>query len=69
MKKYFKLNIIITISIYLIISFIRWDIAWITQIPQYETSTRGLMMFCYLLKEFILLAIITKGFEKKLSEI
>lgn len=48
-KRYLKVQLPISIALYLMSSFIYWDILWIRLIPAYEMSSRCYMVFGWLI--------------------
>jgi len=54
MKKYIdyaKLSLLVSIALYLIGSFIRWDITWIKNIGVWEIHERVIIFMVYAAKE------------------
>lgn len=56
MKKYFLLSASVTIAIYLLTSFVMWDITCIKNIPNLEASDRGLLVMMFFYKEVLIIA-------------
>lgn len=48
--KYIKASFLVSVAIYLVISFIVWDILWIAKI-QWNNERRGLVVFFTAIKE------------------
>lgn len=57
MKKYFLISASVTIVIYLLTSFVMWDITCIKNIPNLEASDRGLLVMSFICKEIFTLGI------------
>lgn len=53
MKNYFKLSVITTIIAYLVTAFIKWDIWWVSKIPNYGQIDRGGIIAIFLMKELV----------------
>lgn len=53
MKDYFKFSLLVSVAVYLLVSFIEWDIFWIINIPDYSHERRGLMIVGYGSVQFI----------------
>ena len=53
MKKYFFLSLSMTAIAYLLVSFVRFDIAWISKVGNWEQYERFLCILGYLMKECV----------------
>lgn len=51
--KYILFSILTTSISYIMVSFVKWDIEWIKYIPEYKNSSRMILLFSYIAKEFI----------------
>ena len=49
LKRYLKISLLTTIAAYLIVSFVKWDIIWIKELPSYSTFDRIGVLLCYAL--------------------
>lgn len=52
-KSYIVTSIVATAIVYLMVSFIQWDILWITNIGKYKPWVRGEIVIVFLIKEII----------------
>lgn len=64
-KRYLKISALTTILMYLIVSFVKWDITWITEIGQYSPIVRVEIVLCYALLHCINILISLGDFLKK----
>ena len=53
LKKHIAISILSSIAIYLIASFIWWDITWISDISDWTSRKRGAAVFLYVCKEVL----------------
>lgn len=53
MKKYIIISIITTIVIYIVVSFVKWNILWGLNIPEYESRIRFAMFMVFIMKAMI----------------
>ena len=52
-KLFLLINISTTILLYLIISFINWNITWVSELPNYSVSDRVGILLVFMLKTTI----------------
>jgi hypothetical protein len=58
-KKRILYSLLLSTLIYILTSFVKWDIFWITEIPTYEASTRFITLILYLCAQMPLQIAIT----------
>lgn len=65
MKKYLFLSITFSIIIYLIASFIKWDVYWIIYMNKWSDVTRGIFVMLYIIKEMLVVMVWDSYFKEK----
>lgn len=51
MKQKILISIIISIAMYLVLSFVKFDILWIKELPSYSYWDRGFMCFFWIMAQ------------------
>jgi len=54
-KNYWIFSLLISVVLYLLFSFIRWDIKWLLNAGQWSGFDRGMLVFVLIIKELITL--------------
>jgi len=68
MKIYSILSLSITIIIYLFVSFVKWDIEWITSISIWSEDERALILFLLVCKECLLCTFYNIGLKEYINK-
>lgn len=58
MKKYLKLSILISVIMYLLSSFVAWDLTWIKEISNWASHIRFLFVFVVCIQQLFIFAFI-----------
>lgn len=62
MKRLIGVIIGLNILLYLCISFVKWDMLWYEEIPNWQALTRGFFIYCFIVIQ--ILFTITSSFLK-----
>jgi len=64
MKEKIKIPFIVSIVLYLIVSYVKWDIIWILEIPKYDWNDRFGMLLAYLIVQALVQLVINDKSNK-----
>lgn len=57
MKKYFLFSALVTFALYMLASFVKWDVSWIADLDKWDSLTRLLFLFFFGVKELFCIMI------------
>lgn len=68
MKNYFILSALASVALYLVISFVAWDLTCITQLPHLDIPGRIIIILIWFIKEMITYLYWSEKVKKKVGD-